>query len=44
MKALMATRNTRVFLEDLEKEINDLKEKKQLLEMLPNCCDYHDAI
>lgn len=40
----MATRNTRVFLEDLGKEINDLKEKKQLLEMVPNCCDYHETI
>lgn len=44
MKALMATRKAREFLEGLEKEINDLKEKKQLLEMLPNCRDYHDAI
>lgn len=44
MKALMTTKKAREFLKGLEKEINNPKEKKQLLEMLPNCCDCHDAI
>lgn len=44
VKAVMAPRKAIEFLEGLEKEINDLKEKKKLLEMLPNCRDYYDAI
>lgn len=44
IKCFTVTREARESLKVLEKEINDLKKRKQLLEMLPNCRDHHGAI